>query len=447
MLDTTQKEPAVTRRGFVLNYPMFRYWSKDAIAAGSQPKPLHIYVHMPYCIQRCAYCYFKTTTLKENRLAQIDRYVDSLCKEIALAAKRFHLAERPVKSVYFGGGTPTLMSEQNLDKVFGTLREHLDLTNPKEITVEGEPVTLTERKARVLEKHKVSRISLGIQSFSEEIVFQTGRADTEEEAMKAIALARDTGAVVNIDLISGLAGERLETWAYSVKRAAESGAHSITVYKLELFANTPYYSSEKKHDITLPSDEEELVFFKYALEELRKHDFLPVNSFTFTKGGAYNQVYTKAKWQGEDHYAHGVSAYGSLGSWGYQNTNDINAYSEAVERGELPFYRAYHSTSLDLMIRDVVLGIKLIDLDRRWFKERHGLDLVPACETVLTRLEEEGFVTVDEEKVSLSDKGILYPDYVGRMLERAMKTFAGTGSTRRAEVHFAEPKPVVSIGA
>src|SRR5262249_4926330 len=158
------------------------------------------------CIQRCAYCYFKTTTLKENRLEEIDRYVNAVCQEIEIGAQHFKLGERPIDTIYFGGGTPTLMSEQNIDKLFATLRAHFNIEKPQ-ITFEGEPVTLTPRKAALLQRNGVNRISLGIQSFKEEVVFQTGRRDTEKQTMDAIALAKSTGAQVNIDLISGLGGE------------------------------------------------------------------------------------------------------------------------------------------------------------------------------------------------------------------------------------------------
>ena len=441
MLNPLQDKPELSRRGFIINYPMFRFWRTNSIEEGLREKDLNLYVHMPYCIQRCAYCYFKTTTLKENRLAQIDRYVDSVCKEIELGARRFNLGDRPVRTIYFGGGTPTLMSVENIDRIFSTLRNNFNFAEP-EITMEGEPVTLTERKVEVLRRNKVNRISLGIQSFCEEIVFNTGRADTEEQAMKAIRMAADTGAVVNIDLITGLAGERMETFEYSVKRAIESGAHSVTVYKLELYANTPYYAAEKKEDIRLPTDEEEIELFKYAFEEFPKNGFLPVNTFTFTKDGAYDQQHTKRKWTGTDNCAFGVSAFGTIGTYGYQNTNDINGYSEAVEKGELAHQRAYNYNTLDLMIRDVVLGIKLIHLDHVNFKERHGIDLKTLCEPTLSELQDEGFVTVDDRNISLTDHGILYGDHVGRMLEAAMKRLTGDGSGLRSRVHYSEPRAV-----
>lgn len=431
-------EPELTRKGFILTYPMFRYWNKAAAGDGQRQAPLNLYVHTPYCIQRCAYCYFKTTTLKDNRMKEIDRYVASVCREMELGSQAFGLKERPVETVYFGGGTPTLMSEENLDRLFGTLRANFALDGKPQITVEGEPVTLTERKAAVLQRNGVNRISMGIQSFKEEIVSQTGRQDTEEQTMKAIALAKSTGASVNIDLISGLAGETPETWAYSVQRAIESGVHNITIYKLELYANTPYYSAERHHEIALPSDEQELEFINYAMSELDKHGYRAINTFTWAKDGdaSHDQLNTRSKWLGNDNYAVGVSAFGSLGRWNYQNTSDINGYTETVERGELPAVRGYTCTSLDLLVREVVMGIKLIELDLARIQERHGYDLLRICEDELARLSAEGFLTVGERTLRLTDLGILYGDYVARRLEGALKRWSGTGANSRARVLF-----------
>jgi oxygen-independent coproporphyrinogen-3 oxidase len=428
-------KPDLSRKGFIITYPMFRYWNKESVPEGLKPKPLNLYVHTPYCIQRCAYCYFKTTTLKDNRLQEIDRYVSSVCKEIELVSKHYDLKNRPIETVYFGGGTPTLLTEDNIDKLFSALRENFSVGDAQ-ITFEGEPVTLTERKAALLKRNGVKRISLGIQSFQEEVVFLTGRRDTEEQTVKAIELAKSTGAEVNIDLISGLPGETPEYWAYSVKRAIESDVHNITIYKLELYANTPFYSADKKKEVTLPSEEDELEFIKYAMAELDKHGYKPVNTFTFAKGGAYDQQNTRSKWEGNDNCAVGVSAFGSLGRWNYQNTSDIKGYTELVENGELPVVRGYNSTSLDLMVRDAVMGIKLVHLNHLWFRQKHGVDLLRACEGELAELEQEGFLTVGPENVSLTDHGIIYGDYVGRILEGSLKKLGGTSSGSRARVLF-----------
>lgn len=423
MLNVIQDASEVTRRGFVTNYPLFRHWRKDAATHGQTPQPLNVYLHLPYCLQRCAYCHYKTTTLRDTQMSEIDRYVDSLCREIEIATKRFHLHERPTHSIYFGGGTPSLLSATNIDRIMKTIHDNLALADP-EITFEAEPVSLTPRKAELLAKHGVNRISVGIQSFSDEIVFRTGRRDSAKQAMAAVNLALSTGAVVNLDLISGLAGETRETWTHSVRSAIETGVPSITVYKLEIYANTEYYADLRRQKIAVPSDEEELALAGFALDELRGAGYQPVNFFTFTRGGGFVQRHTTSKWQGVDVYAFGSSAFGSLANWAFQNTIELDAYADLVQKGELPIFRGYVYNALELMTRDVLLGMKLVRFDRHAFKARHGLDLVRLCEPSIRSLQDEGFITVDDDVVALSDKGILYGDYVGRILASSLEALA-----------------------
>lgn len=423
MLNKIQNDWEPTRRGFVTNYPDYRQWRKDAADQGLSRKPLNVYLHLPYCIQRCAYCHYKTTTLRTTQLAEIDQYVGSLCREIEIATERFQLRERPVISVYFGGGTPTLLNADNINRIMQALRRNLTLVVP-EINFEAEPVSLTPSKAEILRNHGVNRINLGIQSFCDDVVFRTGRKDTEKQSLAAIEIALATGAVVNIDLISGLEGETSETWTYSVRRAIETGAPSVTVYKLELYANTDYYAQLRRQNISLPSDDEELAFARHALKAFTRAGYDPANFFTFTRGGQYVQRHITTRWQGVDVYAFGASAFGSLGNWAYQNTNDLQRYTELIEAGELPLFRGYVYNDLEMMTRGVILGMKLIRFDRRAFKKRHGIDLLRLCEPTVARLRQDDFITMDDEEITLTEKGILYGDYVGQVLASSLESFA-----------------------
>lgn len=410
----------LTRRGFLTNYPPFRYWRPDAVERFFEPRPLNLYVHVPYCIQRCAYCFYKVTTLGDNRKAEIDRYVSALCSEIALAAKQLHLGEQPVKTLYFGGGTPTLLSKENLSRILEELHRHFRFEDP-EITVEAEPVTLIQTKAELLKMLGVNRISMGIQSFKDEIVARTGRVDTEEHARKAIGLAKSTGAVVNVDLMSGLAGETPETWAYSVERAIESDVESLTVYKTEVYTNAGYYNDIKRKSLILPSDEEELRFTAYAIERFEKAGYLPVNFFTFTKGGGYMQQHATSSWQGRETYGFGVSAFGLLRGHSLQNTSELPRYIALVEEGKLPLARGYRLTARELMTRDVALGMKLIRLDRKELQRRYGFDVVALCKPTIDELVGQGLLQVEDDALSLTRKGILWGDFVGHRLVAALE--------------------------
>lgn len=409
-----------TRLGFLTNYPPFRIWRPEAIDRLYEPRPLNLYLHVPYCVQRCAYCFYKVTTLDGNRKAEIDRYVSALCKELELVDDRFHLAEQPVKTVYFGGGTPTLLSKENLSRIFEAINARFRLDQP-EITVEAEPVTLTQAKADHLQRLGVTRISLGIQSFFDDIVARTGRHDREADAHAAIARAKATGAVVNIDLMSGLAGETDDTWAYTLERAVESDVHSLTVYKTQVYANSGYFADLRSNHLELPSDDAELRFTDQAFARFAGAGYRPVNFFTFTKGGGFVQQHAASSWQGRETYGFGVSAFGLLRGHVLQNASELPRYVETIEAGKPGLARGRKLTARELMTRDVALGMKLIHFDRKEFQRRYGFDVVALCAPTIQALAHDGLVTVDKATLSLTAKGMRWGDYVGHRLAAALE--------------------------
>lgn len=408
----TQLTPA--RRGFITNYPNFQHWKKTSEAEVLGYPPLNIYVHIPFCAQQCSYCYYRT--IQNSRKAEVDQYVETLCQEIKLATRKFHLNERVVKSVYFGGGTPTLLSGANLTQITDCLREHLTIPDSAEFTVEAEPVTLTGKTAATLTQLGVNRISLGVQSLCDDIIKLSNRKDTEARVLKAIEIAQNTKASVNIDLMSGLAGETLTTWEYSVRKALESGVESITVYKTELYANTEYFKEIRKDNLVLPSDEQELEFMQYALDEFAKANYLPWSFFTFTRNGEYPHVHAPSIWRGDDYYPFGTSAFGRIGDWLFQNTNDVPKYREQIAAGELAVNRGHYLTAHDLMVRELVLGMKLMRYDLALFEEKFGFEAEKLCAAALDELLKEGFIRIENRIISLTGKGMLHGDYAGKRL-------------------------------
>jgi oxygen-independent coproporphyrinogen-3 oxidase len=409
------------RTGFVTNYPNFLHWKQLASQKLREDRPLNIYVHTPFCIQRCSYCYYKTVNLKPAEKAdRISRYVDSLCREIELASQYYGLGERPVVSVYFGGGTPTLLEGEQFERIIATLQKNLNLTHDPEFTIEAEPVTLTESKAAILKTLPMNRMSMGVQSFDDGIIARSHRLDNEKKALKAIAIALDTGAAINIDLMSGMAEETEASWAHSVSRALETGVQSITIYKTELYTNTEYYKDMRTNSLELPSEEQELGYMQYAVEQLKAAGYSPWSFYTYTKDAAHQHVYATSTFMGDDCYSFGVSAFGKLGDTLFQNTNDENTYNEMVEGGQIPIVRGHQLSSLDSMIRDLALGLKLVHFDLDRFQQRHGFRLEALCGDTLKELRDSDFIQVDDEAIHLTDKGILHGDYVGKSFVRSL---------------------------
>ncbi len=417
--DTAYWDPA--RKGFVTNYPNFLHWKKLSATEMADTRPLNVYVHTPYCIQQCAYCYYKTINLRgTNKAQRIDQYVDALCREVELATDYYQLQNRPVVSVYFGGGTPSLLNETQLQRVIEAIRRNLNLSDATEFTVEAEPVTITQAKADLLKRLGVNRVSMGVQSFDEGIIKRSNRLDDEKKVLRAIDIVRTMDVAVNIDLMSGLAEETRETWEYSVNRAIESGVQSITVYKTELYTNTPYYKEVRNNTLDLPDDDQELIFMDYAIGELTQADYYPWSFFTFSKCGQYQQKYATSTFLGDDCYAFGTSAFGKLGNYLFQNSNDEQKYMALLAEDQLPVTRGHHLTCLDAMIREVVLGMKLVSFDLRRFQSRYGFKLETLCADTLADLQEKGFITLTEDEIRLTHKGILYGDYSGKSLAKRL---------------------------
>lgn len=408
----TQLTPA--RRGFITNYPNIQHWKKSTGEDVLMPQPLNVYVHIPFCAQQCSYCYYKT--IQGSRKTEVDQYVDTLCREIELATRHFHLDERPVRSIYFGGGTPTLLSESNIKQIVECVRNNFQINDDAEFTVEAEPVTLTQKKADMLRELKVNRISLGVQSLCDDIIKLSNRKDTEEKVIKAIEMAQSTGASVNIDLMSGLAGETPETWAYSVRKALESQVESITVYKTELFANTEYFKEIRNDKLVLPNDEQELEFMQYAMDKFAEANYLPWSFFTFTKDGKNPHVHAPSIWRGEDYYPFGTSAFGRVGNWLFQNTSDVPKYTAQIEAGKLAISRGHSLSALDLMVRELVLGMKLMNYKVSQFEDKYGFDLEKICAPSIEHLLKEDYITLSNGEIALTQKGILHGDYAGKSL-------------------------------
>ena len=402
------------------NYPPFRRWKQSAVEEMLAEKPINIYVHIPFCTQRCDFCYYKTIDLK-NR-PDLDGYVDALCREFSLAARRFHLERRPVVSIYFGGGTPTLLESHHFEQLVECLYEHFRIENPQ-FSVEAEPLTVSPKKMISLIGLGVNRLSIGVQSFVDEIIKLSGRGHDQKQAERAIDIACQAGDwSVNIDLLSGLARETPSTWARSVECALATGVESITVYKMEAFSNTQFYQLGVRQDtLELPSDEQELKFMQYAMEQFERANYHPWSFFTFTKNGHYVNEYTQNIFGATDLYGFGVSAYGVLGDTLLQNTTDLEKYTATVEAGEIPLARGHRLNSREKMMREVLLGMKLLRLNLQDFQKRHGFKLESLCASTLKQLEREGFISLSEDEIELTSLGILYGDYVGMSLVKALE--------------------------
>ena len=241
---------------FISNYPPYSQWNTEMIpqvldAFGQTPQaskadeqglelpPLGLYLHIPFCRKRCKFCYFKVFT--NVNADAIERYVSALCQEISLVAQQPFMKDRQFRFVYFGGGTPSFLSVKQLESLMDRLHQHVSWNGAEEVTFECEPGTLSQPKIQALKALGVTRLSLGVENFSDAILEENGRAHLSKEVYRAWEWIEEADfANVNIDLISGMVGETWENWRENIRKTLELSPESVTIYQMELPFNTVY---------------------------------------------------------------------------------------------------------------------------------------------------------------------------------------------------------------
>ena len=240
---------------FVANYPPFSVWTagavatdaKVALASPAPPEtPLGVYLHIPFCRKRCHFCYFRVYTDKNAK--EVEEYLDLLGREWELYAGQPALAGRPFNFVYFGGGTPSFLSTRQLETLVKRVTASRSWETAEEITFECEPGTITRPKLAAIRGIGVTRLSLGVENFSDRILELNGRAHRSPEITRVYKEARDLGfPQINIDLIAGMLGETDENWADCVRRTVALAPDSVTIYQMELPYNTTISKDLLKH--------------------------------------------------------------------------------------------------------------------------------------------------------------------------------------------------------
>ncbi|MBR0310991.1 MAG: coproporphyrinogen dehydrogenase HemZ [Oscillospiraceae bacterium] len=241
-------------------------------AAALRPDEISLYVGIPFCPTRCAYCSFVAQSV-EKAFAMVEPYLDALCAEIAAAGEMVRETGLRIKSFYMGGGTPTTLTAEQMDRLLTALENHFDFANLAELTIEaGRPDTITADKLAVLKAHTVTRLSVNPQSMNDRVLTAIGRRHTADDIRRAMALVKDAGFPhVNMDLIAGLSEDTPESFRASLRECLIMGADNITVHTLSLKKGSRI-TLEGTH---IPSGEDVAQMLDYANATLRKHGYAP----------------------------------------------------------------------------------------------------------------------------------------------------------------------------
>lgn len=375
--------------------------------------PLGLYLHIPFCRKRCKFCYFKVFT--DNKASDIERYVAGLSREIEIVSRQPVMGDRPFRFVYFGGGTPSFLSPKQLQSLIDRLRANINWDKAEEVTFECEPGTLSEPKIHKLRELGITRLSLGVENFSDEVLEENGRAHLSPEVYKSwewIQAAQFPN--VNIDLISGMVGETWENWRDCVRRTIDLSPESVTIYQMELPFNTVYSKDILGNKIETPVADWETKrgWVDYAFDELSAVGYSVSSAYTMVKDpNKVNFSYRDNLFAGSDLLATGIASFGHISGVHYQNQPEWEAYLRPIEdEGRLPLFRGLTPTPHQLLVREMILLLKRGYLDAGYFREKHGTEILDQWPEQWQAHVDDGMLTIDGDRVELTRKGLLHAD-------------------------------------
>ena len=406
---------------FVSNYPPFSQWKpefvSEALDALNQPPrvedPLGLYIHIPFCRKRCHFCYFKVYT--DKKASEIEIYLDALIKENELYSRMPAFQGRQLRFAYFGGGTPSYVSEKQLHYLVDGLNRHVSWQNAEEVTFECEPGTLQKSKLETLKEIGVTRLSLGIEHFDDEILAANGRAHLSPEIYRAYQWAREVDfPQINVDLIAGMMGETEEKWRDAVRRTLELQPDSVTIYQMELPYNTVISQDILKKGLVSPIAgwDTKRSWLNYAFEQFLAHDYeIAGTDIVATKKKTCRFIYRDALWHGGDMIGIGVSSFSHFGGVNFQNAHNFEEYVRILNEDRLPLLRAVSLTPKQKLIREMVLQLKTGWLDTKYFQKKFGVDVWKEFEPVYADLENKSLLHRDNGTITLSRRGLLQVDH------------------------------------
>ncbi len=371
--------------------------------------PAGLYIHIPFCRSRCSYCDF-ATGLYQSELA--DRYVKAVVKE--LSSSRDFVLTRHVDTVYFGGGTPSLLSPAQLDRILTEAREQYIIDPAAEITMEMNPGTVTPESLREFRRLGVNRASFGAQTFDDAELARLGRSHTSADTLKTYADLRASGFEnVSFDLIAGLPGQTLPGWQQNVDQSISMRPEHLSFYLLEVHAGTPLAEHIRRGLQPVPNDDLAGVMYEWMLGHASSagYEHYEISNLCLPN---FESRHNAKYWTGAPYYGFGCSAHSYDGRGRrWSNQRDVAKYVDAIENNASQVVEEQILSESEMRAESVFLGMRLmrgVNVER--YREEFGVDLRDEHAEDLVRFRDAGLVEFDGDLIRLTRAGALLSNEV-----------------------------------
>ncbi|MCQ2910630.1 MAG: radical SAM family heme chaperone HemW [Clostridia bacterium] len=370
-------------------------------------KEIGLYVHIPFCKSKCIYCDFCSFANKEDK---IDEYIDMLIKEMNLYKEV--VKDRIIKTVFIGGGTPTILSCDQLKKLVNAIKENFTFKDEIEFTCEANPGTLDIDKLKTLKELGVNRLSIGLQSANDSTLKMLSRIHTFDEFKKNVEDARKVGFKnINADIMFSLPNESMKDIKHTVDEVLALKLEHVSAYSLIIEEGTKMYdmacSGDSKYEF--PDEDTDREIYYYICDELKKNGYHQYEISNFAKPG-YESEHNMIYWKAEEYLGLGLAAHSYFNNYRFSNVIDLNRYiSKLRDENKITYVNGKKEleSESDQISEFMFLGLRMLDgISINKFKEKFGKDIFDIYGDTINEMIEDGYLEREDDLIRLSKKGI-----------------------------------------
>ena len=370
---------------------------------------LGIYIHIPFCKQKCFYCDFCSFA---NKNEMQEKYVETVINEIKNIT---HKEKYTVTTIYFGGGTPSILNPEYIKNILQEIKSSFKILDDAEITIEINPGTVNEEKLKRYKEYGINRLSIGLQSANDKILKNIGRIHDYKQFEETFFFARKCGFKnINVDLMIGLPTQAIEDVKQTLEKIIQKNPEHISVYSLIIEEGTIIEKLINENKLQLPDEETERIMYWTVVNELKENGYNQYEISNFSKK-TYESKHNTNCWKQKQYIGLGTSAHSYLNKKRYSNTNNIEEYIKNIQESNISKNITIHEeqTEESTMNEYMLLGLRMIQgININEFKQKFKIDPTIKYKEILEKLQKENLIQISKTSIKLTKQGIDFGNIV-----------------------------------